>query len=79
MSGQAWTSLDFSGYLVVESKSAGPATPVDRLLWRNGIRPARISKYCVGLAALDPALPANRWNRTLRRYFGWQPAVSTRG
>lgn len=46
---------------------------MDRLLWRQGIRPARISKYCVGLAALDPTLPANRWNRTLRRYFDWQP------
>lgn len=61
------------GHVVVESKSAGPPTVVDRLLWRQGIRPARISKYCVGLAVLDPVLPANRWNRTLRRYFDWRP------
>ena len=27
----------------------------------------------ISLPALDPALPANRWNRTLRRYFDWQP------
>jgi len=66
------------GHVVVESKSAGPPTMVDRLLWRQGIRPARISKYCVGLAALDPALPANRWNRTLRRYFDWRPSPGGR-
>ena len=34
-----------------------------------GQRPVRISKYCVGLAVVHPHLPANRWNRTLRRYF----------
>lgn len=69
----AGSRAGLDGHLVVESKSAGPPTAMDRLLWRQGIRPARISKYCVGLAALDPTLPANRWNRTLRRYFDWQP------
>ena len=56
---------------VVETKSAGPPTTVDRALWRLGHRPEPISKYGTGLAALTPSLPANKWNRTLRRHFGW--------
>lgn len=55
--------------VVVETKSTGAATPVDRLLWRLGHRPVRISKFATGLAALDPALPHNRWSRTLRRHL----------
>jgi len=55
--------------VVVETKSAGAASPADRLLWRLGRRPTRISKYATGLAALDPDLPHNRWSRTLRRHF----------
>ena len=55
--------------VVVETKSAGAASPVDRLLWRLGRRPTRISKYSTGLAALHPDLPHNRWSRTLRRHF----------
>ncbi|WP_246169367.1 VTC domain-containing protein [Actinotalea subterranea] len=58
------------GRLVLEIKSAGPATPADRWLWAAGHRPERISKYSVGLAALDPTLPANRWARSLTRHFG---------
>ena len=54
--------------MVVETKSAA-ASPMDRLLWSRGVRPTRISKYATGLAALDPALPHNRWSRTLRRHF----------
>lgn len=59
--------------VLVESKTTGSATPVETTLWRLGHRPVSISKYCTGLALLHPDLPANRWNRTLRRYFGWQP------
>ena len=55
--------------VLVETKSAGAPTLPDRLLWAAGHRPARISKYCVGLAATDARLPANKWNRTLRRHF----------
>lgn len=55
--------------VVVETKSAGAASPMDRQLWAGGIRPTRISKYATGLAALDPDLPHNRWARTLRRHF----------
>ena len=68
-------AVHLDGYVLLETKSPGPATPADRLLWSEGVRPATISKFCVGLAALDPTLPANKWNRTLRRYFAWTPAV----
>ncbi len=55
--------------IVVETKSrdARPG-PLDRALWRHGVRPVRISKYGVGMAALRPDLPHNRWNRVLRRH-----------
>ncbi len=33
----------------------------------HGVRPSRISKFATGMAALNPRLPANRWNQTLRR------------
>ncbi len=54
---------------VIETKTGAAASPVDRLLWAHGHRPARISKYATGLAALRPDLPAAPWRRTLRRHF----------
>ncbi|WP_436520804.1 polyphosphate polymerase domain-containing protein [Actinoplanes sp. HUAS TT8] len=54
---------------VIETKTGAAASPVDRLLWAHGHRPARISKYATGLAALRPDLPAVPWRRTLRRHF----------
>ncbi|HWS57738.1 MAG TPA: VTC domain-containing protein, partial [Actinotalea sp.] len=59
--------VGLDGLVVLETKSAGRPTPADRWLWAAGHRPVSISKYCVGLAALDPGLPANRWTRTLAR------------
>jgi hypothetical protein len=58
---------------IVETKSGSRPSGVDRLLWSHGHRPATISKYGTGLAALHPELPANKWSRTLRRHF--HPAV----
>lgn len=54
---------------IIETKSAGRVSEMDRLLWSLGIRPARISKFATGLAALHSDLPRNRWTRTLRRHF----------
>ncbi|TPX02413.1 polyphosphate polymerase domain-containing protein [Schumannella luteola] len=54
---------------IVETKSAGAASELDRLLWRSGHRPARVSKFGTGLAALRPDLPSHKWNRVLRRHF----------
>jgi hypothetical protein len=64
-SGEQDVRLD--GLAVVEVKSAGRPTPADRWLWAHGHREVSISKYAVGLAALWPELPANRWNRTLAK------------
>lgn len=55
--------------VVIETKAAGGPGPLDRLLWRSGHRPDRVSKFATGLAMLRPELPANRWARVLRRHF----------
>lgn len=62
------TGLDH--HLVVETKTDGPPSPIDRLLWRAGYRPVTFSKYATALAALDPDLPHNRWHRLLVDHFG---------
>ena len=63
------TSVSLPDELLLETKSSGPPTTTDRFLWGAGHRPTSVSKYCLALAALDPTLPANKWHRTLRRYF----------
>lgn len=65
----AGRALHLPDVAVVETKTGSAACRVDRLLWARGHRPAPISKYATGLAALRPQLPSNRWHRTLRRYF----------
>jgi hypothetical protein len=72
--GLAWQLPDGSTVhmphsVIVETKSGRAASDVDRLLWSLGHRPAAISKYATGLAALRPDLPANRWRPVLRRHF----------
>lgn len=62
-------SAGIGDLVLVETKSPGAATAVDRLLWSAGYRPVPVSKYGTGLAAIDGALPANKWHRTLRSYF----------
>lgn len=54
---------------IVETKSGSRASAVDRVLWAHGYRPATISKYATGLAALHPDLGSNKWARVLRRNF----------
>lgn len=52
---------------VLETKTL-PGTGRSRLdseLMERGFRPSRISKYATGMALLDPAVPHNRWHRTL--------------
>lgn len=69
--GLVWTASEtvackgFGDRVVLETKSARAPSELDRLLWRLGHRPQRISKYAVGLAMLHPALPHNRWHRLL--------------
>ncbi len=56
--------------VLVETKSAGRPTTLDRLLWAHGHRSERVSKYATGLAAVHPELPHNAWHRLLTRHFG---------
>jgi hypothetical protein len=74
--GLVWNLLDPCGagaaigdLVVVETKTAAGSGPssVDRLLWRAGHRPDRISKYATGLAVLRPDLPDMPWRRLVRR------------
>lgn len=77
------TSLTFSApghvrsshpsLVIVETKTAGAPSPVDRLLWRSGHRPTKVSKFGVGVALLHGGIPANKWNRVLQRDFAWEP------
>ncbi len=62
--------LDRPGLAIIETKSGSTPSEVDRLLWRSGHRPMPLSKYAVGLAALRPDLPRNKWHRTLDHHLG---------
>lgn len=63
------TGFCLPGVAIVETKSPAAASGVDRMLWRLGHRPATVSKYATGLAALHEELPRNRWSRVLRGPF----------
>lgn len=71
-----WTSLpqgrdlDRPSLSIIETKSGATPSAVDRLLWRLGHRPVRISKYGVGMAALHPTLPRLKWHHTLDHHLG---------
>jgi len=72
--GLEWIEPDGHGFAlpavaIVETKSGSRPSGVDRALWRAGHRPATVSKYATGLAALHPGLPRNRWSRLLRGPF----------
>ncbi len=62
------------GLAIVETKTAGARTGVDRTLWAQGHRPTRISKYATGLALMLPDLPAHRWHRVRAQHL--QPHVT---
>lgn len=68
-----WTDgdrgLSADGLVIVETKSGRRPSHVDRMLWRSGHRPGRVSKYGTCLAALRGDLPDNKWTRTLNHHF----------
>jgi len=75
--GLTWTDLSADGapmreasadgLVIVETKNPATPSPTDRLLWAQGHRPAKISKFATGMALLHPELPANKWHRVLGR------------
>ena len=52
---------------VVETKSARRMGAATRTLHRLGVRPERVSKYCVGIAASHDTVRGNPWLPVLRR------------
>ncbi|GEL95802.1 polyphosphate polymerase domain-containing protein [Cellulomonas composti] len=54
--------------VVIETKTGATPSATDRLLWRHGHRPVRISKYGTGMAVLHPDLPLTPWRRVLDRH-----------
>ncbi len=52
---------------IVETKAGSTPTSLDRLLWSQRHRPTRVSKYGVGVAALEPDAPDLKWHRVLAR------------
>ena len=71
----SWRSLRTDGteiarpdLVIIETKSGATPSIVDHLLWEGGVRPVKISKYGTAMAAMHH-LPANKWHRTLDRYF----------
>lgn len=69
--------VTLSGVAIIETKSRGTASVLDRLLWTHGCRPVSISKYGTGMAALHPELPATRWHRILGRLHPYATAIGT--
>lgn len=72
--GLEWLAVDgrvlaLPASVIVETKSGQRAGAFDRALWRQGHRPATLSKYGTGLAALHPDLPSNKWRRVLGTHF----------
>jgi VTC domain len=61
-------------WAVLETKTSGRPSSIDRQLWNAGIRPRPLSKYCVSMAALHPELPRNRWHRSLQ-LIGNSPTI----
>ncbi|GAB3497192.1 polyphosphate polymerase domain-containing protein [Nocardiopsis coralliicola] len=57
------------GWVLAESKSAGPGTGADRALRALGVRPRRISKYCLAVMCLYPGTRGNAWRSTLAEMF----------
>jgi hypothetical protein len=62
------------GHVLIETKSGSQLGTVDRLLLGLGARPVTMcSKYSLGVALADPALPTNPYRPLLRRYFDTTP------
>jgi len=65
--------------IVIETKSERGASAADRWLQERRIRPAKISKFCTGLAALHPELPSNKWRRVVDRHWTAQSLPASQG
>ncbi|MFD8549331.1 VTC domain-containing protein [Streptomyces sp. NPDC059649] len=57
------------GLVLVETRTTGRPTDADRLLYGHGVRAADFTKYCGGLSALRPDLPAAHWRKAVHTVF----------
>lgn len=79
----SWNSLTGTGKLrrpslaIIETKTGSTPSVVDRMLWSRGYRPVRISKFGVGMAALNPDLPHLKWHRSVHTHLGIPRLPST--
>jgi VTC domain len=65
------------GHVLIETKSGSQLGTVDRLLLALGARPLTMcSKYSLGVALANPALPTNPYRPLLRRYFDSTPVAA---
>lgn len=55
--------------VLVETKTPSRRSAADQALRAAGVRPCSVSKYCAGMALLDPTLPDHPWRRLLSRNF----------
>ncbi|MFN8031016.1 MAG: polyphosphate polymerase domain-containing protein [Dermatophilaceae bacterium] len=62
-------TANLAGMAVVETKGASTPSPFDRVLWRLGHRPVRISKYGTGLALLRDDVPDLKWHNVIYRHL----------
>ena len=58
-------SASLDEFAIVETKGSPHPSAADRLLWRLGHRPLRISKYGIGMALINPQLPDYKWHRII--------------
>lgn len=75
--GDGSAGIGLPQHVIVESKTPGRSSELDRMLWRDGHRPTGISKFGVGTAALHPELPSNKWTRVLRGPFATADTLPT--
>lgn len=60
-------AYEFHGdYALLETKTPTRVGTIDRVLRTAGMRPAKVSKYALGIAVLNPHLPSNPWRPALR-------------
>lgn len=65
--------------VLIETKSATGSGSMDRALWQLGIRPSRVSKYCIGVGLIDPRRRPNRYHRAAAAAFtGSRSAAASR-
>lgn len=61
--------VGYPGLAIVETKSGSAPSQVDHLLWSHGVRPAKVSKFAIGMTGLGAGLPTNKWHRVLNEHF----------